>query len=211
MSCLGEVSTCAAGRRISSSKFIACWLQFEDLVWLNVVCLHALQWSISVDGGWLYNALQSCANDASRLLLRLWIIKCCFLQVKSAILLSFCLLLPHASNVLFFALFVTFLFVCLWIKYLWNSWMDLHQIHREDVFVPSLGWVWMSRSKVKALGHQDKNVQCTPAATEWNMLTANNVMQQQMGPFCHFRGCDFGDLRAVYVWWTSLAIVVLCL
>ena len=34
-------------------------------------------------------------------------------------------------------------------KYLWNRWMDLHQIQTEDVFGPSLEWVWMSRSKVK--------------------------------------------------------------
>ena len=29
-----------------------------------------------------------------------------------------------------------------------NRWTDLRQIHTEDVFCPSLGWVWRSRSKV---------------------------------------------------------------
>jgi len=37
-------------------------------------------------------------------------------------------------------------FLCLCIKYLRNRWTDLRQIHREDVFGPSLGPVWMSRS-----------------------------------------------------------------
>jgi len=38
---------------------------------------------------------------------------------------------------------------CLSTKYLRNHWKDLCQIHTEDVFGPSLGWVWRSRSKVK--------------------------------------------------------------
>jgi len=38
---------------------------------------------------------------------------------------------------------------CLCIKYLWNCWADLHQIHSEDVLGPSLGRVWMSKSNVK--------------------------------------------------------------
>jgi len=35
---------------------------------------------------------------------------------------------------------------CLCMKYLWNCWMDLSQIHMEDVFGPSVRWVWRSRS-----------------------------------------------------------------
>jgi len=61
-------------------------------------------------------------------------------------------LLLHASKVLFLVLSVTFylfVFFCLWIKYLGNCWTNFCQIHREDVFGPSLGWDWMSRSKVK--------------------------------------------------------------
>ena len=57
-------------------------------------------------------------------------------------------------KILFLALRVTFyLFVCLCMKYLWNRWTHFHQIHRDDVFHPSLGQVWMSRSKVKGQGH----------------------------------------------------------
>ena len=42
---------------------------------------------------------------------------------------------------------------CLWLfclctKYLGNCWTDLYQIHRQDMFSPSLGRVWRSRSKV---------------------------------------------------------------
>ena len=46
-------------------------------------------------------------------------------------------------KVLFFALSVIFLFVY---ENLGNRWTDLRQIHREDVFGPSLGRVWRSRS-----------------------------------------------------------------
>ena len=45
----------------------------------------------------------------------------------------------------------------------------------------------MSRSKVKGKGHQGQKTRCAlpspPAATEWNTLAANNVTQQQTGPF----------------------------
>jgi len=89
-------------------------------------------------------------------------------------LVNRCLLFIAARSelrqVLFLALCVTF---CLCMKYLGNRWTDLHQIPKEDVFGPSLGWVWMSRSKGKAQGHQGQKT------TFW-------------GPF--------GDLRAVYVW-----------
>jgi len=37
-------------------------------------------------------------------------------------------------------------------KYLRNRWTDLHQIYTKDVFGPSLGRVWRSRSKVKVPG-----------------------------------------------------------
>ena len=36
---------------------------------------------------------------------------------------------------------------CLCMKYLGNRWTDLHQIHKEDVFGPSLGPVWRSTSR----------------------------------------------------------------
>jgi len=54
----------------------------------------------------------------------------------------------------------------------------------EDVFGPSLGRVWMSRSR--SPGEKTGCVlPSPPAATEWNSLAANNVIQQQTGPFCH--------------------------
>jgi len=47
---------------------------------------------------------------------------------------------------------VNLCFLCM--KYLQNRWTDLHQIHKEDVFGPSPGQIWRSRSKVKGQGHQ---------------------------------------------------------
>jgi len=50
---------------------------------------------------------------------------------------------------------------CLWlflcVKYLWNRWTDLHQIHTEDVFGPSLGRVWRSRSKAKVTRNKTRH------------------------------------------------------
>jgi len=62
--------------------------------------------------------------------------------------------------------------------------MDLHQIHIEDVFGPSLGRIGMSRSKVKDQGHHgQKNVLCThntPTVwTKWNSIVADNVVQAE--------------------------------
>jgi len=34
-----------------------------------------------------------------------------------------------------------------------ERWTDLRQIHKEDMFGPSLGQVWRSRSEVKGQGH----------------------------------------------------------
>jgi len=48
---------------------------------------------------------------------------------------------------------------CLSLRYLGNGWTDLCQIHREDMFGPSLRRVWMSRSKVKSQGHQGQKTE----------------------------------------------------
>ena len=65
--------------------------------------------------------------------------------------------------------------------------MDLRQIHTEDVFDSLLGPVLMSRSKIKGQGHQGQKCAVhshyPPAATEWNALAANSVIQQHTGPF----------------------------
>jgi len=60
---------------------------------------------------------------------------------------------------------------CLCMKYLGNRWTDLRQIHMEDVFGSSLGWLWRSMLKVKV------------------SINKNCIFR----PF-------FGALRAVYVW-----------
>jgi len=62
------------------------------------------------------------------------------------------------------------LWICyLWIKYLRNCWMDLRQIHTEDVFDPSLGHVW--RSKSRSLGTKKNSIfLALPAACVWFMF-----------------------------------------
>jgi len=55
--------------------------------------------------------------------------------------------------------------VCLWLfclcmKYLWNRWTNLCQIHAEDVPDPSLGRV--RRSRVKGQGHQVQKLHFRP-------------------------------------------------
>ena len=81
-----------------------------------------------------------------------------------------CCILLYAVRFCFNAVCVSFF--CLCIKYLWNCCADLHQIHMEDVFGPSLERVWVSRSKVKDQRHQGQ--------------------KRHFGPL--------GGLRAVYVW-----------
>ena len=83
-------------------------------------------------------------------------------------------------KVLFYHCLWLLCFFCLWTKYLRNRWTDLRQIHMEDVFGRSFGRVWMSKVAVT----KDNKTRCAlpspPAATEWNALAANVVMQQQM-------------------------------
>ena len=50
-------------------------------------------------------------------------------------------LLPHAVNCVRFCFWRCLRVFCLCMKYLGNRCMDLHQIHREDVFCPSHGGV----------------------------------------------------------------------
>ena len=49
-------------------------------------------------------------------------------------------------------------FACLCMKYVGNRWTNLRHIHTEDVFGPSLGQVWMPRSKVKGQGHEGQKL-----------------------------------------------------
>jgi len=65
----------------------------------------------------------------------------------------------------------------------------------DDVFVSLARKKWNVKVKVKGqLGHQGQKTRCAlpsphaPAATEGNVLAANNGMQQQTGPFRRCRG-----------------------
>jgi len=86
-------------------------------------------------------------------------------RLNSFYLLTYLLAVPHfclqivtayieLRKVLFLAPSVCGFFVCM--KYLRNRWTDLRQIRTENMFGPSLGRVWRSRSKVKGQGHQGK-------------------------------------------------------
>jgi len=98
-------------------------------------------------------------------------------------------------KLLFLALSVTFLFVNQISWELLNGFALNYQGRR----VWSLARISLN-VKVKGQGHQRQKTCCAfpspPAATEWNMLAANNVRQQQTGPFSRCRG-DFGGLSAV--------------
>jgi len=80
-----------------------------------------------------------------------------FLDMLLPLIITAC---SELHKVLFLALSVTFL--CM--KYLRNCWTDLRQIHTEDVFGSSLGWVWMSRLKVKCQGHRGQKQHFWPSA-----------------------------------------------
>jgi len=60
-------------------------------------------------------------------------------------------------------------FVCVWNIL---GWTDLRQIHTEDVFGPSLQWVWRSRSKVrdKKTAFSALSVACT-----WFMFSKTSL------------------------------------
>jgi len=61
--------------------------------------------------------------------------------------------------------------------------------------------VWsFAQTSLNVKGQAHQGLPSPPAAMEWNVLAANNVMQQQMGPFRRCQGVDFGGLCAIYVW-----------
>jgi len=95
--------------------------------------------------------------------------------------------------------------------------MDLRDIFRED-------WQWAIEQVIKFWSPWIKVRYTLPSLlphprqrrngpfccmTHWNVLAANNVMQQQTGPFCY---CGGGLISAVCVWFifgkTSLALVI---
>ena len=92
--------------------------------------------------------------------------------VRAAITFGIC---PHSNFHLF----------CLSLKYLWNRWTDLRQIHREDVFDPLLKITWMSRLKVKVTKEKKNEKVLSRANIDNALYTAVHAD---------------GGLRAVYVW-----------
>ena len=110
----------------------------------------------------------------------------------------------------------------------WNSvfsavcdFLFVHQIYREPLngFAPNSQRrrVWsLARTslnvKVKGQGHQGQQTRCAlpspPAATEWNALAANNVMQQQSEPLRRCREViSEVCVRFTCIGKTSLALV----
>ena len=88
-------------------------------------------------------------------------------------------------KVLFLALSVTFLFVfCLYMKYL-RELMNRFVPNSHGRRVCSLAQASM---KVKVKGQDHQGQISSPMKMHYTALTANTVMQQQMGPFCRCRG-----------------------
>jgi len=96
----------------------------------------------------------------------------------------------------------------------------VHQISREPLngFTPNSHGrrVWsVARTslnvKVKGQGHQGQQTRCAlpspPAATEWNALAANNVMQQQSEPLRRCREVISAGCVRFMFGKTSLALV----
>jgi len=69
--------------------------------------------------------------------------------------------------------------------------LDGFASHSQGRYVWSLDWTDLN-VKVKGQGHQGQKMCCalpSPAAAyEWYALAANNVKQQQTGPFCRCWG-----------------------
>jgi len=79
--------------------------------------------------------------------------------------------------------------------------MDLRQIHREDVFGPSFGRVFMSRSKVEVTRDKKRALHSHhPPGSERMVRSCKESHAAADGTILLLLGCDFGGLRAVYVW-----------
>jgi len=76
----------------------------------------------------------------------------------------------------------------------------------------SLAWVSLN-VKLKGQGHEGQK-RCAlpshPAAVEWNAFAANNINQQQMGPFHHCQGVILAACMQFMFGKTSLALVGFC-
>jgi len=112
-----------------------------------------------------------------------------------------CCILLYAVRFCFNAVCVSFF--CLCIKYLWNCCADLHQIHMEDVFGPSLERVWMSRSPGTKRAVYSYHPRQRRNGTCWLQITLCSSRRD------HFvaAGGDFGCCVRFIFGKTSLALV----
>jgi len=98
-------------------------------------------------------------------------------------------------------------FVCLCMKCLGNCRMDLHQIHMEDVFGPSLGRVGMSRSKVKVT-RDKKHAMHSITPRQWRNETRTLQITSSSSRWDH----SVAVVLVACVWFmfgkTSLALVL---
>jgi len=105
--------------------------------------------------------------------------------------------LPHAVNCGRFCFWrrqsVVF---CLCMKYFGDRWTALRQIDREDMFGPSLGWVWRSLLKVKRqrLQGQKRHFSALLAACVRFMFGKTSLASSFLSfcPCCTFDPCQNG-------------------
>jgi len=107
--------------------------------------------------------------------------------------------LPHGSKVLFLALSVTFLFVFLYVNQMSSELLNRFVPNSDRRCVWSLAGMSLN-VKVKGQGHYGQI--SSPVKMHCNVLAANNVMQQQTGPFCRCQGLMGVHRRCgLYVVW----------
>jgi len=93
-------------------------------------------------------------------------------------------------KVLFLGLSVTFLFFFVCESNMLLEWVNRFAPNSQGRRVWSLAWMSLN-VKLKGQGHEGQKhcaLPSHPAAVEWNAFAANNVSQQQTGPFHHCQG-----------------------
>ena len=142
----------------------------------------------------VYNPTAACRQQADRAHLQHY-----KTSVRLHLTMSLNTLLPHATNVLLLVL-SAILFFCLSLKYLGNGWTGLRQIYGEDMFGPSLGRVWMWRSKVKVTS--DKNAlsaAITPGSVQMICARCKQCAAAEDGTIASLPGVISGDsVRCVW-------------
>ena len=109
----------------------------------------------------------------------------------------------HVSSVSLILCFITSDFFCLSLKYLGNGWTDMRHIHREDVFGPSLGRVWISRSNVEVTRDKKCAVH-SHHPQQWQNGMHSLQITLRRGRWHHSVAREGGvisaSLHAAYVW-----------